>query len=178
MTIQFGDMNNGGVRVYDKRGELLEKDNKSIPYECTRYETRVTLPKSIDLTNLTRFTDDVILTYEDGSVKMDLNYNKIFPVLSMINLEFTRETCGIEMGQTDINNIRTLMRGDCYLYDFTRREQVKLKKLIDHLQTDIITLTNVDLKQALITFITDYKNTYDINYRLELIEDFNYEDIF
>ena len=178
LTIQFGDMNNGGVRVYDKRGELLEKDNKSIPYECTRYETRVTLPKSIDLTNLTRFTDDVILTYEDGSVKMDLNYNKIFPVLSMINLEFTRETCGIEMGQTDINNIRTLMRGDCYLYDFTRREQVKLKKLIDHLQTDIITLTNVDLKQALITFITDYKNTYDINYRLELIEDFNYEDIF
>ena len=30
-TIQFGDMNNGGVRVYDKKGELSEKDKKIYP---------------------------------------------------------------------------------------------------------------------------------------------------
>ena len=171
LTIQFGDMNNGGVRVYDKKGELWEKDKKSIPYECTRYEHRVTLKKSIDLHNLIRFGDDVILTYEDGSVNFDFNYNLDFPILSMVNREFTRETCGLNMTQSDMNNIRTMLNGDCTLWDFTRKEQVRFKKLIDHLQTETITLTNVDIKQALTTFITDYKYIYSVNYEFTPVED-------
>lgn len=180
LTLQFGDMNKGGVRVYDKKGELKEKDKKSISYECTRFETRVTLQKSIDLNNLIKFTDDIILYYDDGSVKLDLNYNKLFPTLNMMNTDFTKESCGIAMTQTDINNIRTIMQGDCELWDFTKREQKKLKLLIDHLQTEVITLTNVDLKQALITFITDYKLMYDINYnyKMEQVELDNPTDIF
>jgi len=164
-TIQFGDMNNGGVRVYDKKGELSEKDKKNIPYECTRYEHRVTLKKSVDLHNLVRFGDNVILTYEDGSTNFDFNYNIDFPVLSMINKEFTRETCGVDMSMVDMCCIRTLMEGDgISLWSFSKRDQNRLKKLIDHLQTDSITLTNVDIKQALITFITNYRQSYSINY--------------
>lgn len=164
-TIQFGDMNNGGVRVYDKKGELSEKDKKNIPYECTRYEHRVTLKKSVDLYNLVQFGDDIILTYEDGSTNFDFNYNIDFPVLSMINREFTRETCGVDMNMVDMCCIRTLMEGDgITLWSFPKRDQNRLKKLIDHLQTDSITLTNVDIKQALITFITNYRQMYSINY--------------
>lgn len=170
LTIQFGDMNNGGVRVYDKKGELWEKDKKSIPYECTRYEHRVTLKKSIDLQNLVRFGDDIILNYEDGTTNFDFNYNIDFPVLSMINKEFTRETCGVDMSMVDVCCIRTLMTGDGLLWDFPKREQNRLKKLIDHLQTETITLTNVDVKQALITFITDYRHMYSINYEFEQVE--------
>ena len=172
-TIQFGDMNNGGVRVYDKKGELSEKDKKNIPYECTRYEHRVTLKKSVDLHNLVRFGDNVILTYEDGSTNFDFNYNIDFPVLSMINKEFTRETCGIDMSMVDMCCIRTLMEGDgISLWSFPKRDQNRLKKLIDHLQTDSITLTNVDIKQALITFITNYRQSYSINYESGDIEIF------
>ena len=172
-TIQFGDMNNGGVRVYDKKGELSEKDKKNIPYECTRYEHRVTLKKSVDLHNLVRFGDNVILTYEDGSTNFDFNYNIDFPVLSMINKEFTRETCGIDMSMVDMCCIRALMEGDgISLWSFPKRDQNRLKKLIDHLQTDSITLTNVDIKQALITFITNYRQSYSINYESGDIEIF------
>lgn len=172
-TIQFGDMNNGGVRVYDKKGELSEKDKKNIPYECTRYEHRVTLKKSVDLHNLVRFGDNVILTYEDGSTNFDFNYNIDFPVLSMINREFTRETCGVDMSMVDMCCIRTLMEGDgITLWSFSKRDQNRLKKLIDHLQTDSITLTNVDIKQALITFITNYRQSYSINYESGDIEIF------
>lgn len=172
-TIQFGDMNNGGVRVYDKKGELSEKDKKNIPYECTRYEHRVTLKKSVDLHNLVRFGDNVILTYEDGSTNFDFNYNIDFPVLSMINKEFTRETCGVDMSMVDMCCIRTLMEGDgISLWSFPKRDQNRLKKLIDHLQTDSITLTNVDIKQALITFITNYRQSYSINYESGDIEIF------
>lgn len=172
-TIQFGDMNNGGVRVYDKKGELSEKDKKNIPYECTRYEHRVTLKKSVDLHNLVRFGDNVILTYEDGSTNFDFNYNIDFPVLSMINKEFTRETCGVDMSMVDMCCIRTLMEGDgITLWSFSKRDQNRLKKLIDHLQTDSITLTNVDIKQALITFITNYRQSYSINYESGDIEIF------
>lgn len=172
-TIQFGDMNNGGVRVYDKKGELSEKDKKNIPYECTRYEHRVTLKKSVDLHNLVRFGDNVILTYEDGSTNFDFNYNIDFPVLSMINREFTRETCGVDMSMVDMCCIRTLMEGDgITLWSFSKRDQNRLKKLIDHLQTDSITLTNVDIKQALITFITNYRQMYSINYESGDIEIF------
>ena len=172
-TIQFGDMNNGGVRVYDKKGELSEKDKKNIPYECTRYEHRVTLKKSVDLHNLVRFGDNVILTYEDGSTNFDFNYNIDFPVLSMINKEFTRETCGVDMSMVDMCCIRALMEGDgISLWSFPKRDQNRLKKLIDHLQTDSITLTNVDIKQALITFITNYRQSYSINYESGDIEIF------
>jgi transcriptional regulator with XRE-family HTH domain len=172
-TIQFGDMNNGGVRVYDKKGELSEKDKKNIPYECTRYEHRVTLKKSVDLYNLVQFGDDIILTYEDGSTNFDFNYNIDFPVLSMINREFTRETCGVDMNMVDMCCIRTLMEGDgITLWSFPKRDQNRLKKLIDHLQTDSITLTNVDIKQALITFITNYRQSYSINYESGDIEIF------
>ena len=153
-----------------KKVSYGKRTKKNIPYECTRYEHRVTLKKSIDLYNLVRFGDDVILDYEDGTTNFDFNYNIDFPVLSMINREFTRETCGLDMTQTDINNIRTLMRGDCNLWDFTRKEQVKYKKLIEHLQTETITLTNVDIKQALITFITNYRHTYSINYEFIEVE--------
>lgn len=170
LTIQFGDMNNGGVRVYDKKGELWEKDKKNIPYECTRYEHRVTLKKSIDLYNLVRFGDDVVLNYEDGTTNFDFNYNIDFPVLSMINREFTRETCGLDVSMVDVCCIRTLMTGDGLLWDFPKREQNRLKKIIEHLQTETITLTNVDIKQALITFITNYRQTYSINYEFIEVE--------
>ena len=65
------------------------------------------------------------------------------------------------------------MEGDgISLWSFPKRDQNRLKKLIDHLQTDSITLTNVDIKQALITFITNYRQSYSINYESGDIEIF------
>lgn len=178
LTIQFGDMNKNGTRIYDKKGELWEKDKKKIPYECTRYETRVTLPKSIELDHLIRFGDDVVLRYEDGSVNIDLNNKTVYPVMNMINRDLTREMCGIQLTQTDVNNLRSMMSGMCTLWDFTKREQNRLKELNDNLSMDVITLTNVDIKQALITFITDYRHFYNINYNFTEITDVNPDDIF
>lgn len=145
LTYQFGNMNNNGTRIYDKRGEKIEKDKKDIGYDCTRIETRVTMNKSIPI-----------------GLAETFHTNSLYPSMLLMDLEYTKWSLGIDVDPMLWSAIQSIMRGDTILNDYKsrRRDYEKLKDILEKLKTVRICLTQEDVTLALTRFKLDYLSAY------------------
>lgn len=146
-TIYFGDMNNNGIRVYDKRAEILAKDGQDIGYDCARYEYRMKLPKSVELNE---FNENKIST--------------IFPVLVTVNRAVTKDIINQDIDINLFCNLKLIIDGVLDLLDFDKRKRSKLKSLLDGMATSTMTLTETDCKLAFTKFYSDYMFCYECHY--------------
>lgn len=146
-TIYFGDMNNNGVRVYDKRAEILAKDGQDIGYDCARYEYRMKLPKAVELSEFNRS-----------------KVSTMFPVLVAVNREITKDMIGQDVDINLFCNLKLVIDGVLDLLDFDKKKRSKLKALLDGMATATMTLTEADCKIAFTKFYSDYVFCYECYY--------------
>lgn len=57
VTHYVGNINTNGIRVYDKRAELLKKDRKVINYDVTRYEHRRQICRALEVIDFNSLDD-------------------------------------------------------------------------------------------------------------------------
>lgn len=145
LTYQFGNMNSNGTRIYDKRGEKIEKDKKDIGYDCTRIETRVTMNKSLPIELAETFHSNIL-----------------YPSMLLMDLEYTKWSLGIDVDPMLWSAIQSIMRGDTILNDYKvrKRDYEKLKGILEKLKTVRICLTQEDVTLAFTRFKLEYLNAY------------------
>lgn len=146
-TLYFGDINDNGTRVYDKRGEKIEQDKNDIGYDCTRIETRVKLDKGTELIGI-----------------MSAIPNVNYPVLVGINGALTKDLIGEEIDMNTFCNLKCILDGVFEVIEFDKNKRSRLRKLLDGMATTTITLCQTDIKIALLKYIEDYSFTYEAFY--------------
>ena len=156
ITYYVGDMNNNGTRLYDKRAELLQKDKKEIAFDVSRMETRVKLPKALELSEIV-------------GTKVKVRY----PVFTVINKDLSL----LENGESDLDmvvycQVIAVLDGKVSISRLSRAYKDKVRKFIDKMVTDTITLTAVDIQMAMLRFQQSYDFTYFSNYG-DAVEELN-----
>lgn len=145
-TLYFGDMNKKGVRLYNKRAEMLSKDKKDIGYDCSRYEYRETLSKYTFLHNCNKYT----LTTE-------------LPIVGSVNFGFMEAIKYANLQNTDKYMIKGLLNREMSIGDFDDVTASKYKKILKDLSIATMTITEADIQASLIKFWIRFKDMYETN---------------
>ena len=147
-TLYFGDMNNKGVRLYNKRAEMISKDKKDIGYECSRYEYRETLSKYTFLHNCNKYTLTTTL-----------------PVVGSVNFGFMEAIKDTKLQASDKVIIKALLNREISIGDFDDVTASKYKKILKDLSVATMTITETDIQAVLMKFWIRFNDMYEANKR-------------
>lgn len=164
-THYLGDINNNGIRVYDKRAEIKSKDSiivdgekviKDIGYECIRYEHRRCLERTTELSKIANELEGINL-----------------PILASYD-------CKNLLCSTDeINNSKI----DMYVYSTAimvlegripatelkianRNQYNKVMKYLEMMKLDSLCISDIEIVQAIVMFVEKYQKAYEMGYNI------------
>lgn len=145
-TLYFGDMNKKGVRLYNKRAEMISKDKKDIGYECSRYEYRETLHKYMFLHNCNKYSLTTVL-----------------PVVGAVNFGFMEAIKDTKLQASDKVIIKALLNREISIGDFDDITANKYKQILKDLSVATMTINEVDIQAVLIKFWIRFNDMYNAN---------------
>jgi len=145
-TLYFGDMNKKGVRLYNKRAEMISKDKKDIGYECSRYEYRETLHKYMFLHNCNKYSLTTVL-----------------PVVGAVNFGFMEAIKDTKLQASDKVIIKALLNREISIGDFDDMTANKYKQILKDLSVATMTINEVDIQAVLIKFWIRFNDMYNAN---------------
>lgn len=145
-TLYFGDMNKKGVRLYNKRSEMISQDKKDIGYECSRYEYRETLHKYEFLHNCNKYTLSTVL-----------------PVVGAVNFGFMEALKDTKLQASDKVILKALLNREISIGDFDDITANKYKKILKDLSVATLTLTELDIQAVLMKFWIRFNDMYNAN---------------
>lgn len=143
-TLYFGDMNKKGVRLYNKRAEMISQDKKDIGYECSRYEYREKLNKYEFLHNCNKYTLSTVL-----------------PVVGVVNFGFMEALNNTKLQASDKVILKALLNREISIGDFDEVTATKYKKMLEDLSVATMTITELDIQVALMKFWIKFKDMYE-----------------
>lgn len=145
-TLYFGDMNKKGVRLYNKRAEMLSQDKKDIGYECSRYEYRETLHRYAFLHNCNKYSLTTVL-----------------PVVGAVNFGFMEAMQEAKLEASDKVILKALLNREISIGDFDDITAKKYKKILQDLSVATMTLTELDIQAVLMKFWIRFNDMYNAN---------------
>lgn len=153
-TLYFGDMNKKGVRLYNKRAELLSQDKKDIGYDCSRYEYREKLHKYMLLQNCNKYKLSTTL-----------------PIVGTVNYGFMEAINGTSLNASDKLMLKALINRELSIGDLDEITAKKYKPIIEGLSVATMTLCELDIQSVLMKFWIRFNEMYEANKSdLETIE--------
>lgn len=164
VTHYLGDINNNGIRVYDKRAEIKAKDSivvdgekviNDIGYECIRYEHRRTMNRATELSNIVDELEGINLPILSSYDCMNLLCSDDDEIKrSKIDfMTYSTATMVLE-GRLSATELKAS----------NRTQYNKVMKYLDGVKLDNLCLSDVEIVQSIVMFNDRYLKTYEIGY--------------
>ena len=173
-TIYFGDKNKTvNLMIYDKRKEILKKDNKDIEFDCLRAESRYKLKPSE-----WRGT---------GDNKRFVEYRVKLSDIDKIPLPLKLYTCQAHyFEQSDLGKVKVedqllvqgMLSGGINLFNAMNLDKevaTRLASYMDSIHIETMCITHADVNIALNSFVVKYLSCIDKYYNTEFTEELNCE---
>lgn len=165
VTHYLGDINNNGIRVYDKRAEIKAKDSviidgelqvNDIGYECIRYEHRRTMKRATELSNITDELEGInlpVLSAYDCINLLCSNDDDI----AKSKIDFMTYSTAVMVLEGRISATELKMSN--------RRQYNKVMQYLEAVKLDSMSLSDIEIVQAVVLFNDKYQNAYDTGYK-------------
>lgn len=172
-TIYFGDKNKTvNLMIYDKRKEILKKDNKDIGFDCLRAETRYKLKPS-EYKKINGL--ETLIEYR---VKLsDIDKIKL-PIKTYCCQAHLLRECDIESSikPEDRLILKGVLNGGLnqhYIMSIDKSVAERIDKYLEDVYIETLTIAHADVLVALNSFVFKYLSCIDKFYNIGAIEGFS-----